>query len=170
MEINNLKNKLDIRYYKSLKEYSYKNNIDYEWISQHIDILVNGNIKSINNVKPFDETFCKENIIEESSNNKNNSSDTEKYKQIFDDQDLYKKSWNKLNITHKIIKIKEFINNNCKIDNDEDKNKLKDDLTILIKTKILSKKDKVTYDETMGKIINIPNLQYKDGKYYYHHE
>ena len=85
------------------------------------------------------------------------------------EENLYNKSWSKLNAIHKIIKIKEFVNN-IKIDNINDKEKLKDELVDLVKSKILTKKDKITYDEENGKIISIKNLQYKDGKYFYPNE
>ena len=96
----------------------------------------------------------------------NSSSETENHKQIFADEDLYKKSWQKLNSIHKILKIKEFVNN-LKMDSEKDKIKLKDELVGLIKDKVLTNKEKVKHDEVNGKIISLPNLQYKNGKYFY---
>ena len=43
-------------------------------------------------------------------------------------------------------------------------------MVTLVKTKILTKKEKVKYDEVNGKIISLTNLQYKNGKYYYCNE
>ena len=55
---------------------------------------------------------------------------------------LYLKPWTKLNIVHKNIKIKEFVNS-LNIDNLHDKNNLKDNIINIIKDKILSKKTKI---------------------------
>ena len=79
---------------------------------------------------------------------------------------MYKKPWNKLNPIHKVLKIKEFINNLTNISDDE-KDKLKEELIQLVKTKVLYKKEKVNYDENNGKIISLINLQYKNNKYIY---
>ena len=53
------------------------------------------------------------------------------------------------------------------MDSEKDRVKLKDELVVLIKEKILTKKENVKYDEVNGKIISLPNLQYKNGKYFY---
>ncbi len=74
---------------------------------------------------------------------------------------LYMKPWTRLNQIHKIIKIKEFINN-LQILNKE-KELLKNELIELIKLK--SKKNKIIYDEEKGKIISISCLVYNNGKY-----
>jgi len=77
---------------------------------------------------------------------------------------LYLKNWNKLNIIHKIIKIKEFIN--CLDINDEnEKTILKDKLIEFIKDKNLSKKNKINYDSIKGNIISISCLSYENKKY-----
>jgi hypothetical protein len=78
--------------------------------------------------------------------------------------ELYKKPWQKLNTIHKILKIKEFVNN-LNISSNEEKEKLKGDLIMLIKNKILTKKENVDYDDENGKILNIKKLQY-NNKYY----
>ena len=51
------------------------------------------------------------------------------------------------------------------IDDKNDKDNLKNELIDLIKTRYLTKKDKVKYDETKGKVIAIPILTFKNGKY-----
>jgi hypothetical protein len=38
---------------------------------------------------------------------------------------------------------------------------------LLVKNKILSKKEQVKYDEINGKIISLVNLQYTDNKYHF---
>ena len=79
---------------------------------------------------------------------------------------MYKKPWVKLNPVHKILKIKEFVNN-LKITSEKDRILLRDELIDLVKLKILTKKEKVNYDEVNGKIISLSDLQYKNEKYFY---
>jgi hypothetical protein len=90
---------------------------------------------------------------------------TESPQQQYNDDYLYQKPWTKLTPIHKIIKIKEFINL-LLIDNEQDKQELKTKLIELIKTKVLTKKDTVTYDSVKGRIISIRMLQHKNGKYF----
>ena len=82
----------------------------------------------------------------------------------YSDEYVYKKPWNKLNSVHKIIKIKEFIDNLNTNDIDM-KKKLKAKLVTMIKNKELNKKTDVNYDMMNGNIIAIPIIQYKDSKY-----
>ena len=82
----------------------------------------------------------------------------------YSDEYVYKKPWNKLNSVHKIIKIKEFIDNLNTNDIDM-KKKLKAQLVTIIKNKELNKKTDVNYDMRNGNIIAIPIIQYKDSKY-----
>lgn len=77
---------------------------------------------------------------------------------------LYLKSWSKLNQIHKVIKIKEFINQ-LEINNNSEKEKLKDDLIDQIKNKDKKNKVKINYDDTKGKIISISNLSFENNKY-----
>ncbi len=83
---------------------------------------------------------------------------------ILTDDYVYKKPWNKLNSIHKIIKIKEFINN-IMIDDLEMKKLLKNQLVSMIKDKKLTKKNDIEYDHINGKIISIPSLQFKNNNY-----
>lgn len=149
MDIDTIINKLEHKYFSSLNSTLIKNNLEVGWLTTHINKLngiVNTNIES--------ELVKKnENIILTKNNEEN----------------LYKKPWSKLNSIHKVIKIKEFVNN-IKIENDSDKEKLKDELVELVKTNVLTKKDKIIYDSENGKIISIKNLQYKDEKYFYSKE
>ena len=80
------------------------------------------------------------------------------------DDYLYQKPWIKLNLIHKKIKIKEFVNTLEIIDENE-KQIIKDKLVSLVDTKILTKKDTVIYDSAKAKVISIPLLQFKSGKY-----
>lgn len=85
----------------------------------------------------------------------NNITETEEY---------YKKSWNKLNIIHKKIKIKEFINN-LPI-NKESKKIIIGKLLNLLNNKKINKNKDIEYDNINGKIISIPLLKCKNDKYY----
>jgi hypothetical protein len=156
MDIDLINKKMEIRYYKSILQSLDKMEINEPWLNNHI--------------KKLYDQLPQENKLSETITDKkkdvNSSSETENHKQIFADEDLYKKSWQKLNSIHKILKVKEFINN-LKMDSEKDKIKLKDKLVELIKDKVLTKKENVKYDEINGKIISLPNLQYKDGKYFY---
>ena len=146
MDIDLIINKLEHSYYNSLNTTLSKNNVEVDWLKEHI-------IKLDNPTNPSSDT--KEEI---------NTSE-----KINDDDNLYKKSWSKLNAIHKIIKIKEFVNN-IKFENENNREKLKDELVSLVKLKVLTKKDKIIYDDVNGKIISIKNLQYKDGLYFYNNE
>jgi len=91
-----------------------------------------------------------------------NYSATEKASETSHIDYLYLKPWSKLTIIHKIIKIKEFINN-LDITDDNEKEKLKDRIIEIIKDK--KNKIKINYDETKGKVISIPQLTFQNGKY-----
>ena len=90
----------------------------------------------------------------------NSTSETETFTEDY----IFKKDWNKLHNTLKIIKLKEFVNK-LNITNLEEKNKLKKILTDLVKKKKLTKKDTVNYNIEKGLISSIPNLVVKDNKY-----
>ena len=77
---------------------------------------------------------------------------------------LFQKQWNKLNLVHKKIKIKEFTNS-LELKDESQKQIIRDKLIALLDNKTLTKKDSVLYDVTKAKIISIPMLQFKDGKY-----
>ena len=149
MDIDIIINKLEQKYFTSLNTLLSKNNSQVQWVTEHLNKL-NGVVHSDTETQTIKKN---ENIIPIKNN----------------DENLYQKSWSKLNAIHKIIKIKEFVNN-IKFDNDQDKEKLKEELVDLVKTKVLTKKDKIIYDEENGKIISIKNLQYKDEKYFYLNE
>jgi hypothetical protein len=161
MELDLITNKLDLKYYRGLQYFLSKNETDLKWLNEFIEKFS----KKIQDDKNSDtQTEKKKDQIVH-----NLSSETENHKQIFSDEELYKKPWVKLNSIHKILKIKEFINN-LKINSEKERNELKEELVTLVKTKILTKKEKVKYDEVNGQIISLTNLQYKNGKYYYCNE
>ena len=160
MDINILSNKLEIKYYTSVIRYAQKNNLNFEWLNSHLDNLKKTIITTkMTLTETQTEKVEKVEKIEKTEH-------TENHNQIFNDEDLYKKPWTKLNPIHKILKIKEFVNNQ-KISSEQERTDLKDQLVLLIKSKVLTKKEKVLYDEKEGKIISLVDLQYKDGKYYY---
>lgn len=148
MDISLIKSNLNIKYYESLLYNLSQNNLNYIWLNDYYDSLVN--INKTDTEKIID-TQGEKNI--EISN-----VDSDKY--------LYTKSWSKLNVIHKKLKIKEFVNN-LQINCDIDRTQLLDKLNELIKLKILTKKDAVNYDEINGKIISLSNLQYNNNKYHY---
>ena len=148
MDISLIKSNLNIKYYESLLYNLSQNNLNYIWLNNYYDSLVN--INKTDTEKIID-TQGEKNI--DISN-----VDSDKY--------LYTKSWSKLNIIHKKLKIKEFVNN-LQINCDIDRIQLLDKLNELIKLKILTKKDAVNYDEINGKIISLSNLQYNNNKYHY---
>ena len=149
MDITIMNRKLEVKYYKSLMSTLKKINEDYSWVEKHIHELEN--ISSSNETEQVEEVKEEELVKENIQNN-----------------DHYKKPWTKLNIVHKILKMKEFINNLKEIST-MDKEMLKEQLCQLIKDKVVEKIDhkNVNHDMVNGKIISLLDLQYKDNKYIY---
>ena len=141
MNIDNINTYMNIKYYNDLVIYLEKNNIDNNWLKNHYQNLYNNN-----------------------NNSSKSSSESDTMKNINLDG-LYNKIWSKLNIIHKIIKIKEFLNS-LNIKKSEDKEILINEIILLLKTKKIKNKD-IIYDENNCKIISIPNLQYDNNKFYY---
>jgi hypothetical protein len=112
-------------------------------------------------IKLSEDSETKILIIKNTSNLNNTESPTSAQ---YTDDYLYLKPWVKLTTIHKIIKIKEYINM-LLINDEKDKNELKEKLIDMVKNKIITKKDSILYDSTKGKIISIPNLQFINGKY-----
>jgi hypothetical protein len=133
---------LNIKYYKNLINTCNKNNINSSFLEIKKNNLLAQNIND-NNISCGEPNITETDIISENIDY------------------LYAKSWNKLNQIHKVIKIKEFINN-LEI-NDNDKEELREQLIEMIKDK--KKKNKINYDEVKCKIINISSLVFVDGKY-----
>jgi hypothetical protein len=161
MELENIQNKLELKYYKSILTSLSDNSTDVEWLNLHCEKL----IMRINHEKDKISESQSQTQIDKKVEI-SNPIETENHKQIFSDENLYKKPWTKLNAIHKILKIKEFVNN-LKINSEKERAELKDNLIELVKLKILTKKEKVSYDELNGKIISLIDLQYKNGKYLY---
>jgi hypothetical protein len=148
MDISLIKSNLNIKYYESLLYNLSQSDLNYIWLNNHYESLVN--INKTDTEKMIDTHTEKKTDI--------SHIDSDKY--------LYTKSWSKLNIIHKKLKIKEFVNN-LQINCDTERKQLLDKLNDLIRLKILTKKDAVNYDEINGKIISLSNLQYNNNKYHY---
>ncbi len=125
-------------YLNSLKKECKNNNLNYKLIDNELDKL--SNFVSETNTITESETL------------------------VYTDDYIYKKEWNKLHNTHKIIKLREFVNR-LNIDNNIDKDNLKKNLINLIKEKKLTKKNSVNYNSEKGIISSIPNLKFVDNKY-----
>lgn len=153
MNIEKLSNNLEIKYYKNIINYCKKSNIEH--------IKFENKLKQMKNLElSISESETVESVNE--NENKNNTSESKEI--VYSDDYLYKRKWTKLSNVHKIIKVKEFVSK-LLIDDKNDKDNLKNELIDLIKTRYLTKKDKVKYDETKGKVIAIPILTFKNGKY-----
>lgn len=147
IDFTNIEKNLEMLYLNNLIKACEKNNINKD--------LLQKKIESLNKQKQIDKTLTKT-----TSNQSLNATESPQYS----DDYLYQKPWTKLTAIHKIIKIKEYVNS-LLINTEADKLILKEKLVELVKEKILTKKDSVLYDSTKGKIISIPTLEYKDGKY-----
>ena len=142
--IQNIQNLLEINYLSNLIKSCEKNGLNKKYLLEEKLLKLSENYE-IKNTIP------------------NNTESPTTSTQYTDDY-LYLKPWVKLNTIHKIIKIKEYINM-LLINDENEKNELKEKLINMIKTKIITKKDSILYDSTKGKIISIPNLQFINGKY-----
>ena len=138
------KKKMEIVYLENLIKACEKINLNKIELENKKNQLLSPNI--VIETQEYDETV-------ESPVNKQNDNDY-----------LYHKPWVKLTTIHKIIKVKEYINQ-LLITNETDKEILKEKLITLIKNKVLTKKDTVLYDSLNSRIISIPSLEYKNGKY-----
>lgn len=138
-------NNLDIEYYKTLKKILHKqHNKKYD---SYFDSLLS------------EEAITESEVMNESisiSDNKTNDDNPDDF--------YYKKPWNKLNIIHKKIKIKEFINN--LLLTKQKKKTLIDKLIHLLNEKKLNKKNEIDYDSNNGKIITITILKCKNDEYF----
>ena len=53
------------------------------------------------------------------------------------------------------------------IEKNQNREKIKNELIDLLKKKVLTKKDKVNYDEEKGVIVSLTELEYNNGMYNY---
>jgi hypothetical protein len=155
MNMQNIITELNIKYYKNIIRTLAKSDISYDWLDDHLEKL--------------EKTYNDKDVEESTETKQKTSTESETHSMIFSDEEFYKKPWAKLNPIHKVLKLKEFINNLKNI-SDKEKNELKEKVVELVKTKILTKKEKVDYDSVNGRILSLTNLEYKDGKYFIHKE
>jgi hypothetical protein len=148
MNINTISNKLNITYYNNIIEYCKKTNNKYDFFTKQLK----------------KETDAEESYTENEKILSQGDEAEEVKEVVYSDDYLYKKPWIKLSSIHKIIKMKEFISK-LLIEDIDEKDKLKNSLTKLINTKVLTKKDQVRYDPINGRVISIPILTFKNGKY-----
>lgn len=137
MNLESYINNHELFYYKNL----LKADIDSE-TKESIKKKIKKLIESIN--------ITNDSIVEE----KNSELET---KLSETEEGYFYKPWNKMTTVHKIIKMKEFVNN---MDvNNEMKNKLITYLKIALKDKKITKNDQVIYNVNQAKIISIPKLK-----------
>jgi hypothetical protein len=152
LDFNSIKSNLYLLYINNLIKTCEKNNINKDILMKELEKA---------------DTLNKEQIIINKEKNKSSNSLTNTDSPTttkFSDDYLYQKPWNKLTAIHKIIKVKEYVNQ-LLIENEKDKQKIKESLIELVKNKTLTKKDSVTYDSNKFKIISIPILKFENGKY-----
>lgn len=152
MNFEKFNTKLQIKYYNNLINHCKKTNINYSSFNDKI-------IKLSQLQDSLSESDVNEIINDSTSKNISEVKEV-----VYSDDYLYKKKWTKLSNIHKIIKIKEFVSK-LLIDNNVDRYNLKNELVELVKSKKLTKTDQVNYDCLNGKVIAIPILTFKNGKY-----
>lgn len=139
MDIDYILTSLKKYYLNTLKSECINNDFNYSLIDEELDTFTN-NISETNTL-----------------------TDTETI--VYTDDYIYKKEWNKLHNTHKIIKLREFVNR-LNINNTKEKEELKKNLISLVKEKKLTKKDSVNYNSEKGLVSSIPNLEFINNKYH----
>jgi len=175
MNLEILETKFNIKYYNNLIKYCKKTNHDHSYFKKQL-----AKMNSIETSLTETETETQQDKVPEkkapetnkhfkygdyySTKSVNIELDSEGQKIKYSEDYLYKKPWTKLTSVHKMIKVKEFVNK-LMINDEKDKNELKKKLVTMIKTKKLTKKDMVKYDSINGRVIAIPILIYKNGKY-----
>jgi len=139
----NIKENLYLKYLNNLKTSSNKLSMDTQLLNKKISDLSNTLFSENKSPTIISDVNSETDILSENTDY------------------LFLKPWNKLNQIHKVIKIKEFLNNlECQ---SKEKDFLKEQLIDFVKTK---KKVKFTYDEAKGKIISISALSFANGKYF----
>lgn len=143
MNLESYINNHELFYYKNI----IKSDIDTE-TKTTINNMIKNLTESINNTN--------DSIVEE----KNSELET---KLSETDEGYFYKPWNKMTTVHKIIKIKEFVNN---MDiNTGMKNKLITYLKSALKDKKITKNDQVIYNVNQAKIISIPKLKLNNNEF-----
>jgi hypothetical protein len=162
--IDNLQSNLDSIYYnnllKALEKSSYANDSN---IRKKIQEFLNS---SKEQSKESDtSTDTKPTLIIKNNMSSQSLTTLSETSPSYSDDYLYQKPWTKLTQIHKVIKIKEFVNTKLNIEDEKEKQELRDKLVDKVKNKELTKKESVNYDSIKGIVISIPKLEYKNGKY-----
>ena len=146
---------MTIEYIKNITTACIKHNIDMTkyTMEEKLKDLLQDKTKIRDEIVSETKQMIQQNTESPTNNNNNYSDDY-----------LYQKTWAKLSLIHKNIKIKEYINS-LLINDENEKQEIKEKLLTLVKNKLLTKKETVNYDSTRGKIINIPCVQYRNGRY-----
>ena len=157
MNLEIISNKLEIKYYNNIIKYCQKTNNEHNRFIKKL--------KSLQELKDsLTESEMNTSVVEDNKSAVDDNNTSESKEVVYSDDYLYKKPWTKLSNVHKIIKVKEFVSK-LLINDKNDKEKLKKDLIGLIKTRKLTKKEQVKYDPIKGRVIAIPILSFKNGKY-----
>ena len=153
MNLEVLETKFNIKYYNNILKYCKKTNHDQSYFKNQLKKL-----------QDFETSLTETEVKSETKEDTFDDPVSEIQEVEYSEDYLYKKPWTKLTSVHKMIKMKEFVNK-LLINDEDDKNALKKKLVMMIKTKKLTKKDQVKYDSINGRVIAIPILKYKNGKY-----
>ena len=145
-----IQNNIKCIYYKNLESYAKKHKIDI-------------NLPDYKITKDNPDYQDNDITITEQMTEIPTEANTE-VEELYSEDFVYKKPWNKMNIIHKKIKMEEFVNG-LSITDSEIKKHLKSQLVSMLKNKKLTKKNEVEYDATNGKIVSIPALKYKNNNY-----
>jgi hypothetical protein len=162
---NDIIKTLELTYYNNLLKASERSVVNKKMIENKINLLKADNIMEETIEKKTE--LLQDSIVSEKQNNTENNdkkTSSETPPQKYNDDYLYKKQWNKLTAIHKKIKVKEFVNM-LLIDNDSEKDEIRNKLSMLIDKKELTKKEAVIYDSSKGLIVSIPLLKFTNGKY-----
>jgi hypothetical protein len=146
-KIDGLKTKLEIRYLHELQKKLEEDGSDY-----HLTELV-------------EKITCCKNTLQ-TNNNPPEKNTPEKTENTFEniDQYMFKRPWNRLPEIHKLIKIKEYVNQSLIIYESNNKDILIKEMFAAIKDKKLTRKGSVNYDPIKGRVVSIPSLQYDKSK------
>ena len=140
--------------------------MNLELLQTNMNIIYYKNlIKATGKMKIDNQIFKnKINELEDKQNTISTESEVKTSEVVYSDDYIYKKPWTKLPQVHKVITMKKYVSK-LLIDDEKKKKDLIYKLKYLIKNKVLTKKDTVNYDKIKGRIISIPCLSYKSGKY-----
>lgn len=142
---------MDLEYFQKSNQVFYYNNLLKENLEKSVINILKNKINILdNNIKVTENSIESEKQLSISENM------SEEY--------YFHKPWNKLATVHKIIKVKEFVDN-LQIVNKDKRNKLKKTLEQAIRKKKLTQKNSVDYAIDKAKIVSIPKLHVKNNNY-----